>query len=170
MVVNSTAVQSITLTASGTSLVTVSAVSITGSGISVSAMTFPVTLKPGQTANLNIEFAPLTTGSYAGQLTISSNCTGGSIVVGLSGTGNSHEVQLSWDLPTSSTDPVVGYNIYRATSGSSNYELINTSEDAQMTYIDTTVVHATSYVYYVMSVDSSGVQSVASNTTSVTIP
>jgi fibronectin type 3 domain-containing protein len=64
----------------------------------------------------------------------------------------------------------VGYNIYRATAGSSNYQLINMAEDSQTTYADTTVVHATSYVYYVMSVDSSGVQSVASNTTSATVP
>jgi hypothetical protein len=169
IVVNSTAAQSVTLTA-GASPVTVSAASITGTGFSVSGMTFPVTLNAGQTATLNIEFAPLASGSYTGQLTISSNCAGGSISVSLSGTGDPHEVQLSWDPPSGSTVPVVGYNIYRAVAGNPSYVLINTAEDSQTTYLDATVVHATSYVYYVVSVDSSGVQSVASNTTSVTIP
>src|SRR5262249_53596391 len=134
-----------------------------------SGMTFPVTLNPGQTAVLNIQFAPLTAGSYTGQLTISSNCTGGTISVGLSGTGNPHQVQLSWTPPAGGTDPAVGYNIYRAVSGTSNYQLINTTQ--QSSYSDTTVVHATSYVYYVRSVDASGVESSASsNSTSVTIP
>ncbi|MGC2615252.1 MAG: choice-of-anchor D domain-containing protein, partial [Terracidiphilus sp.] len=170
IIANSTATQTITLTATGTSPVTVRGASIAGSGFSVSGTTFPVTLNPGQTANLSVVFAPLTAGSYTGQLTISSNCTGGSTGVSLSGTGDPHRVQLSWNTPSAGTDPVVGYNIYRATAGSSNYQLINSAEDSQTTYSDTTVVHATSYVYYVMSVDSLGAQSVASNTTTVTIP
>ncbi len=170
VVVNSTAAQSITLTASGTSPVTLSAASITAVGFTVSGATFPLTLNPGQTATLNIEFAPLTTGSFTGQLTISSNCAGGNIAVGLSGTSEPHEVQLSWGLPSGSTDPVVGYNIYRTVAGSSDYVLVNAAEDSQTTYTDTTVMHATSYVYYVMSVDSSGVQSSASNTIALTIP
>ena len=170
MVANSTAAQSITLTATGTSSVTVNAASITGTGFSVSGVTFPVTLNPGQTITLNIQFAPMTQGSYTGQLTISSNCTGGNISVALSGTADPHQVQLSWMPPSSTSDPVVGYNIYRAITGSSSYQLINTAEDFQSTYSDTTVVHATSYAYYVKSVDASGAESLASNTTSVTIP
>ncbi len=170
IVANSTAAQSVTLTATGSSPVTVSAASITGTGFSVSGMTFPATLNPGQKATLNIQFAPLTAGSYTGQLTISSNCAGGNISVGLSGTGYPHQVQLSWAPPGGATDPVVGYNIYRAVGGSSSYQLINTAEDSQSTYSDTVVVHATSYVYYVKSVDASGVESPASNATSVTIP
>jgi hypothetical protein len=150
--------------------VTITAASSTGTGFSVSGMTFPVTLNPGQTANLIIGFTPLTAGSYAGQLTISSNCAGGSKVVSLSGTGNPHEVQLSWIAPSSSTDPIVGYNIYRTVLGSSNFAMINSTEDYQTTYSDTTVLHAMSYVYFVTSVDSSGVESAASNTTNVTIP
>jgi fibronectin type 3 domain-containing protein len=112
----------------------------------------------------------LTTGSYTGQLTISSNRTGGNIVVSLTGTGNPHEVQLSWNPPSSSTDPVAGYNIYRAAGGSTNYVLINTVGSSETTYSDTNVVHAANYVYYTTSVDSSGFESVASNTTTVTIP
>ncbi len=170
IIANSTAAQSVTLTATGTSPVTVSAASISGTGFSVSGMTFPATLNPGQTATLTIQFAPLTAGSYTGQLTISSNCTGGNISVGLSGTGNPHQVQLSWTPPNSTTDPVVGYNVYRAVGGSSTYQLINTVQAYQSTYSDATVVHATSYVYYVKSVDGLGAESTASNTTSVTVP
>ena len=64
----------------------------------------------------------------------------------------------------------MGYNVYRAAGGSSTYQLINTVQDYQSTYSDATVVHATSYVYYVKSVDGLGAESTASNTTSVTVP
>jgi fibronectin type 3 domain-containing protein len=78
-------------------------------------------------------------------------------------------VTLSWDPPSSSSDPVVGYDIYRATSGAT-YELLNSSTDAQTTYIDTNVQANVTYAYYVTSVDSSGVQSTSSNVVSAAIP
>jgi fibronectin type 3 domain-containing protein len=101
-------------------------------------------------------------------LTISSNSTGGNISVGLSGTGDPHQVQLSWTPPAPTSDPVAGYNIYRAVGGSPNYQQI--AQVYQSTYSDSTVVHASAYVYYVKSFDASGVESTASNSTSVTIP
>jgi len=83
---------------------------------------------------------------------------------------STHTVTLSWDAPSSSTDPVVGYNIYRAASGSSSYQLVNSSVDTGTTYVDSTVQSGAAYIYYVESVDSSGNQSVPSNQVSVTIP
>jgi fibronectin type 3 domain-containing protein len=81
-----------------------------------------------------------------------------------------YEVILTWDAPTDSTDPVAGYNVYRAISGSSTYELLNSSLDATTTYTDATVQNATAYVYYVESVDAEGSDSVPSNTYTVSIP
>ena len=83
---------------------------------------------------------------------------------------STHSVTLSWDAPTSSTDPVVGYGIYRAVSGSSSYQLLNLSVDTETTYVDSTAKSGATYIYYVESVDSSGNQSVPSNQVSVTVP
>jgi hypothetical protein len=80
-----------------------------------------------------------------------------------------HEVDLSWNAPTSSPDPVIGYNIYRAI-GSGGFVLINSSPNPTVTYVDHNVTSGTSYSYEVKSVDASGVESTASNQFTVTIP
>jgi hypothetical protein len=150
----------------------VNSAAITGAGFTIVGGGFPVTLNPMQTLTLQLQFDPTTTGALTGQLTINSNSTtGSSAVVSLSGTGTAaaHEVDLSWDAPTSSPDPVAGYNIYRST-GSGSFVLINSSPDTAVAYVDNTVVSGTTYNYEVKSVDSSGVESVASNEVTATIP
>jgi hypothetical protein len=170
--INSSTTQSLTLTSSGTSPVTVNSASISGSGFTIVGGSFPITLNPNQSATVQVQFKPTAAGSVTGNLTISSNSTNGSTaVVSLSGTGTAtpHEVDLSWAAPGSSPDPVAGYNIYRSTGGGSD-QLINASILTQTSYIDSTVVSGTTYSYTVKSVDSNGVESVASNPITVTIP
>jgi fibronectin type 3 domain-containing protein len=131
-----------------------------------------VTLNPNQALTLQLQFDPTSAGAVTGQLTISSNSLSGSTaMVALAGTGTSvaHEVDLSWNAPTSSPDPAVGYNVYRLT-GSGSFALINSSPDSSIVYVDSNVVSGTTYSYVVKSVDSSGVESVASNEITVTIP
>jgi hypothetical protein len=170
--VNTATTQSLTLTSAGTSPVTVNAAAISGTGFTIVGGSFPVTLNPAQTLTLQVQFEPTTTGALTGQITISSNSTSGSTaVVALTGTGTAaaHEVNLSWEAPASSPDPVAGYDIYRAT-GSGSFVLINSSTDSALTYVDSTVASGATYSYQVTSVDSSGVQSVASNQITVTTP
>ncbi len=97
---------------------------------------------------------------------------GGSTGGGTGGAGEmeSHQVSLTWNAPADSADPVAGYNVYRATGDISNYQLLNASPDTSTAYTDTTVQNATSYTYYVESVDADGNQSAPSNTYSVNIP
>jgi fibronectin type 3 domain-containing protein len=145
---------------------------ITGAGFTIVGGGFPVTLNPTQILTLQLQFEPTTAGALTGQITISSNSTSGSTaVVALSGTGTAvaHEVDLSWDAPVSSPDPVAGYNVYRATGGGS-FGLINPSPDAAVVYVDSTVVSGVTYSYEVKSVDFSGIESIASNQITVTIP
>jgi fibronectin type 3 domain-containing protein len=78
-------------------------------------------------------------------------------------------VELTWDAPASSSDPVAGYNIYRAVSGGS-FQLLNTSVNAPTAYTDSTVGGGIAYTYQVTSVDAEGNQSAPSNTYNVTIP
>lgn len=170
---NTTATQSVQITSSGTAPLTISGAAVSGSEFGEAGMSFPVTLNPGQSAELDVQFDPTTAGAANGTVTISSNASNGSsAVIQLSGTGEaaSYEVNLTWDAPSESADPVAGYNVYRATSGSSSYQLLNSSVNSSTAYTDTTVVDGVSYTYYVESVDSSGNQSSPSNTYSVTIP
>jgi len=78
----------LTVSSTGTSAVTVSSDSITGTGFLISSGTLPATLSPGQSLTLQIEYAPKTAGGVTGQLTINSNSsTGSASVVALTGTG-----------------------------------------------------------------------------------
>ena len=163
---------SLTLTSTGTSPVTVNSASITGTGFAILGGSFPITLNPAQTATLQIQFLPTVAGAASGQITISSNSTsGGSALVSLSGTGTAtaHSVSLSWDAPSATSDPVTGYNVYRA-EGSGSFQLVNSSPIVPTTYTDDNVVSGTTYNYIAKSVDASGVESIASNQITLTIP
>lgn len=83
----------------------------------MSGITFPLTLNAGQTATLNIQFDPTSTGAATGQVTIAGN-----------------------------------------------------SSLAQITYVDTTAASGQTYDYVVKAFDAAGIESTASNMTSVTIP
>jgi hypothetical protein len=154
--------------------VTVSSAIVLGTGFTVSGASFPLTLNPNQTATLSVQFDPTTTGAATGTLTIvSTSLTSPTAVVSLSGTGESatsYEVNLTWSAPSSSSVPITGYNVYRAISGSTSYQQINTSLVTVTSYSDTTVQAGETYDYMVESVDASDVTSTPSNMASVTTP
>jgi hypothetical protein len=173
VVLNTTATQTVTLTSSGTAAVSISAVQLTGSGFKISGASFPATLNPGQKMNLNLEFDPAVTGTVSGQLTITSNSTSNpAATVKLTGVGipSSHQVNLTWDAPNSSPEPVAGYHVYRSAGKNGSYQLLKNSVIAETTYADTSVQGGQNYEYVVKSVDASGVESSASNTFNVAIP
>jgi hypothetical protein len=170
----SPATQSVTLNSTGSSAVTVSAATVSGTGFTLAAGTFPITLNPGQSAVLDIVFNPATAGAATGQLSIASNSTAGATsVVALTGTGVSsvtYTVDLTWVAPVSSSDAVAGYHIYRSIGASASYQLLNASVNTPTSYADATVQSGQTYVYTVTSVDASGVESSDSNLFTVTIP
>jgi hypothetical protein len=174
VLLNTPATQDVILTSSGTTAVTVNSATVAGTGFTLSSgPTLPLTLTPGQTASLGMEFDPTAAGAATGTLTITStSSTNGTAVIPLTGTGStsSYAVNLSWDAPSSSADPVAGYNIYRAPSGSSTYQLLNSSVDGQTTYVDSTVQSGQTYEYIVESIDDSGVESTPTSPITVTIP
>ena len=73
--------QMLTLTCNGTSAVTVSAATISGAGFSIIGGSLPVTLSPGQSTTLQVQFKPATSGSATGQIAISSDANSGSTTV-----------------------------------------------------------------------------------------
>lgn len=95
--VNSESTQSLKLSSTGTAPVTVTSATLTGAGFSMSGATFPVTLNPGMTLALSVQFAPTASGAVNGQLTVNSNSTsGGTTTIALSGTGtNAAKPQLT---------------------------------------------------------------------------
>ncbi len=169
--VNTTATQSVALTASGALPITVTAATVVGDGFSISGATFPLVLTDEQAATLEIAFDPTTAGATTGQLIIlSTSLANGATVINLSGTGVPLQVSLSWDAPSSSPDPVAGYHIYRSPDGGTSYELLNLSIVTDTAFLDTTVQNGQTYDYIVESVDASGTESPPSNMASVTIP
>ena len=96
LTVNTASTLSLTLASTGTSAVTVNSAAITGTGFTIVAASFPVTLNPNQSVTLQVQFDPTTTGAASGQITISSNSTtGGTAAVALSGTGTAASPQLT---------------------------------------------------------------------------
>ncbi|MGA7107648.1 MAG: choice-of-anchor D domain-containing protein, partial [Terracidiphilus sp.] len=164
------ATQALTLTNSGTSAGSVSAVTVTGAGFSLVGSTFPITLNAGQADTLNIQFDPTAAGAASGTLTILSSSTSNPVAqVSLSGTGVASQVDLKWNAPASSSAPVAGYNIYRS-SATSSFERLNSSVDKQTTYQDGSLQVGGTYEYYVTTVNSAGTESSPSNTTTVSVP
>jgi hypothetical protein len=163
--------QSVTLTSTGTSAVTVSAATITGAGFSLSGATFPVTLNPNVAIQVLVQFNPTAVGAASGTLSFSSNSTnGGTSVVSLSGNGTAvqHNVSLSWSAPANSPVQVADYNIYRAVGSSTSYQLLNSSSSTS--FVDATVNANTTYAYYVTSVGTTGTESSPSSSVTASVP
>ncbi len=164
--------KTLTLTSTGSSTVTVNAATVSGTGFTLVGGSFPLSLAPGQSTSLQLQFLPTSSGAQTGQIIIASNSTGGNLTVVLSGTGTggASEVDLSWNAPTNSPVSVVGYNIYRSIGTAESFAVLNSSPVAAVTFADKNIASGTTYAYIVKSVDATGAESVASNQITVTIP
>lgn len=163
--------QSLVATSSGTLPVSITSATLSGTGFTIVGTTFPLTLNPGQSATLNVQFNPKALGATGGQLVVASTAlANGTAAITLSGTAVAYEVQLTWNAPADATSAISGYKVYRSTGGSSTYQLLNSSVENDTAYTDTTVQGGAVYDYIVESVDTSGAVSDPSNTTTVTIP
>jgi hypothetical protein len=166
----SSAPQSVTMTNTGNSSVTISQISLSGPGYSMTGGSAPVTLTPSQNLTLSVQFNPTTAGTVNRSISIVSNASGSPATVSLSGTGVppvQHSVALTWN---ASTSTVSGYNVYRGTVSGGPYTKINVSLVAVLNYTDSTVQSGTTYFYVTTAVDSSGSESVYSNEVSAPIP
>jgi hypothetical protein len=169
--INTPATQTVTLASAGTAPLVINSAALSGTGFTMSGLTFPVTLNPGLAVTLDVQFDPIITGAATGTLSIqSTSSTNGMAVISLSGAGIPHQVALSWDPPGIFAVPIASYNTYRLTAGGSAYQLLNSSVGTQTTYVDKTVQSGVTYDYIVTSIDSTGVESVPSNTVAATIP
>src|SRR5207302_7329911 len=87
VLVGSTGVQNLTLTNSGSANLTIAQGSVTGAGFSISGLTFPLTLPPGQSSTFSVQFAPTTTGSASGGISLVSDAPNSPSTTPLTGSG-----------------------------------------------------------------------------------
>ena len=70
VVTGSSSTKSVTVSNSGTASITISQISLSGAGFSTSGVTPPVTIAAGQSTSLSVTFAPTTTASISGTISI----------------------------------------------------------------------------------------------------
>jgi len=165
---DSSTTETVTLTNTGNSAVSISQITASGTGFSVSTLGFPFSLAAGQSTSFSVGFAPSTAGSFTGSVAVTNNATSSPLVVALSGTATvSHSVNLSWS-PGSST--YAGFNVYRGTTSGGPYTKLDNSLIAVPSYQDYNVTSGQTYYYVATEVDSTGNESNYSNEAIATIP
>src|SRR5437588_718100 len=158
-----------TLSNTGNGKVTVSQVTITGAGFSLSGLNLPIALTSGQSYTFTVKFVPQTSGSASGSLSFKSNATTSTTVEALSGSGTagtSHSVALTW----SPESAVSGYNVYRGTKSGGPYSKINPVLDASASFTDTAVQAGYTYYYVTSAVSVSVLESKYSNQVKAVMP
>lgn len=159
----------ITLQNTGTSSLTISQANVVGAGFSITGLAVPLALSSGQNTSFSVNFAPKTTGSVKGNISLVSNALNSPTAESLSGTGvKTHSATLSWTASTSTN--VSGYNIYRATVSGGPYTELNSSLVTGTSYIDSTPQAGQTYYYVATSVDNNDDESVYSNELKVVVP
>jgi P pilus assembly chaperone PapD len=162
--------QSVTVNNSGNASVTLSQISESGTGFSVSGCTVPLTLAAGQSTTFSVTFDPATAGSLSGSVTVTSNAANSPEAIALTGTGTaptSYSVNLTW---TPSSASYSGFNVYRGTQSGGPYSKINSSLIATPSYTDTSCGTAGTYYYVATEVGTSGVESNYSSPASAIVP
>jgi hypothetical protein len=170
VLVGGSASQAVTLSNTGNSAVAVSSASLTGSGFSLSGLTFPFTLAAGSSQTAAVTFAPSSTGTASGTVSFVSNATNSPATVALIGSGTAplqHTATLSWQ---PSTSGIAGYNVYRSSVSGGPYTPLNSTLDITASYADSTVLSGQTYYYVVTEVSSTGMESGYSNQVTAVIP
>jgi hypothetical protein len=121
--VGSEQTQTVHVENTGNETATISKLTISGTGVSLSGMTAPTTLAAGQTVNLTVAYKPVAAGTLTASLAIASNATDPNVVVGINATATSSTLAAT---PSSVSfgNVVVGSN----TSQTIRLQNIGTSE------------------------------------------
>ena len=160
----------VTLKNKGNSSLVITDVSVAGIDVSVGGNLKRATIAPGQTATLDLVFAPKKAGAMTGHVKITSNADDSPTVVALRGKGVSsgHSVGLSWD--ASGSSGVIGYNVYRVALPSAKYLRLSHAPVSGLAFTDGTVETGKTYSYVVTAVNSDGEESLYSQPVTATVP
>ena len=99
--------KTLTLRNYGLGSATISHLSVSGKGFSISTVATPLKLAAGQSINLEAHFAAVTAGAATGSIAITSNASDPSLVIGLSGIGVGAQERLSATPASASLGKVV---------------------------------------------------------------
>lgn len=161
--------QNVVFTNAGTSNITISQVAISGAGYTASGGAAGLILSPNQTATVKVTFAPSSTGTHTGTLTVSSNAKNSPSSIPLTGSGvtsSGHSVGLSW----SASSGAIGYNVYVSSTSGGPYTRVNGSYASTTSYTDSNVSSGHTYYFVVTSVNSANQESAKSSQVSAVVP
>jgi Abnormal spindle-like microcephaly-assoc'd, ASPM-SPD-2-Hydin len=170
VVVGASSTLSSSLSATGAA-VTVSSATSSSPEFTINGLSLPAVLSIGQSLPYSVTFTPQTSGTATATLTFVSSASNSPIHQTASGNGTpppQHSVGLSWN--ASSSQDVVGYNVYRGGVSGGPYSKINTPLDASTNYTDNQVVAGQTYYYVTTAVDGNSVESGHSNEAQAVIP
>jgi hypothetical protein len=91
---NASATQSVTLTNTGNSAVSISQVNVTGSGFTLNGSAPIVTLSAGQAASFSVTFTPTVAGSATGSASVVSTAANSPLSISLSGVGTQPQISI----------------------------------------------------------------------------
>jgi fibronectin type 3 domain-containing protein len=132
----------------------------------------PVTIPAGGSQGFMVTFTPQAVGTASASLYFLDSGASPLAVEWLTGTGTvsqgGHSVDLSWNASTS--QDVIGYNVYRGTRSGGPYSKINSVLDPNLAYTDVSVTDGMTYYYVTTAVDSDNQESVYSNQAQAIIP
>jgi hypothetical protein len=167
--VSSSASQTVALTNTGNSNVTISNVVVAGAGFNATGGASGLILSPGQTASVTASFSPAAAGTLTGSLTVPSNASNSPSTIALTGTGiaQPHSVSLRW---MASTSAVIGYNVYSSHVSGGPYVKLNPAPVATSNYTDATVQSAQTYYYVATAVATNNSESGFSLEVSAVVP
>lgn len=162
--------QTVALTNTGNSSVSISQVTESGADFSTNAIALPLSLAAGQSTSFTVTFAPASTGTLSGSVSVVSNASNSPLVIALFGTGAtpvSHSVSLSW---TPSSSSYSGFNIYRGTTSGGPYTRVDASMVSSASYLDSGVNSGQTYYYVATEIDTTGTESSYSSEVSAVVP
>src|ERR1700683_3421253 len=87
VVVGQSGTQSVKLTNSGSSSVTINMATVAGTGFGISGLSLPKTLTGGESLSFSAQFAPTANGATSGSITFTDNAPGSPQIVSMVGTG-----------------------------------------------------------------------------------
>jgi Abnormal spindle-like microcephaly-assoc'd, ASPM-SPD-2-Hydin/Right handed beta helix region len=133
--VGSSGKQSLTVSNPGSTALSITAASTTGAGFGTVGLSLPMTVAAGGSGTITVDFAPSTSGSVTGSLSLASNAPMSPTGIALSGTGTAPTGQLSAN-PSSLN---LGTEAVGSTSSKQNVTVTNSSSTTSITISNITV-------------------------------
>lgn len=168
--------QSVVLTNTGNSSLSISSISIANPAFSLSGISKGVSLAPNQKLEFQVWYRPTVVGNAAVTISLASASlapvtlpvagSASTSAVPTPGATGAHAVTLSWNASNS----VASYHVYRSEVAGGPFNRIDTSQIESTSYKDADVVSGGHYFYVVTAVEASGPESAYSNEVSVVIP